>query len=91
MVMTDLQPFQMPDGTIISGRKAYNDYCREHNVTNVADYKDEWAKKAKEREKLFTPGGGYDKEKRREALARNYKEFKTYGEYQRHIEKMRRG
>lgn len=88
--MADLEPFQMPDGTPISGRRAYNAYCKEHNVTNPADFKEEWAKKAEQRAKLFTPGSGYDKERRREALLRNYKEFKTYGEYQRSIEKLGR-
>lgn len=90
MVMPDLEPFQMPDGTIISGRVAYNEYCRQHNVTNPADYKEQWAKQAAERQKAFTPGSGYDRERRIDHIKRNYKEFRTYGEYQRHLERMGR-
>jgi hypothetical protein len=91
MVMPDLEPFQAPDGTVISGRVAYNQYCKEKNVTNPADFKDQWEKQAKEREKIFTPGSGHDRERRRRQLAENYKEFKTYGEFQRSLEKLRRG
>jgi hypothetical protein len=90
MVMPDIEAFQAPDGTIISGRVAYRNYCKEKNLTNPADFKEEWAKKAKERERIFTPGSGHDKERRRELLSRNYKEFKTYGEFQRSLEKLRR-
>lgn len=89
MVMPDLEPFVLANGKTISGRKEYNDYLKANNLTNPADFKGEWEKKAKERDKLFTPGAGHDREKRREALARNYKEFKTYGEFKRHLEKMR--
>lgn len=87
--MPDLEPFVLADGKQISGRKEYNDYLKENNLTNPADFKEQWARKAAEREKLFTPGSGYDRQRRREHLARNYKEFKSYGEYQRHIEKIR--
>lgn len=80
----------MTDGTVISGRKAYNDYCKEHKVTNPADFKEEWAKKAIERAEVFNGGNRRISERRREELARNYKEFKSYGEYQRHLEKIGR-
>jgi hypothetical protein len=88
MIMPDLEPFKMPDGTVISGRVAYNRYCKEKGVTNVADYTNEWAEKAKKREALFTGSSGYDREERRRQIAANYKEFKTYGEYQRHLERI---
>jgi hypothetical protein len=90
MIMPDLEAFQAPDGTVISGRKAYNDYCKEKGVTNPADFKEQWARQAEERAKAFTPGSGYDRERRRRTLAENYREFKTYGEYQRSLEKIRR-
>jgi hypothetical protein len=89
--MPDIEPFISPiDGSVITGRRALEEHNKRHNVTNVADFKDEWERKGKERKKLFSPGSGYDRQKRREALARNYKEFKTYGEYQRHLEKLGR-
>lgn len=91
MVVPDLEPFVLQDGTYISGRKAYNDHLRRNNLTNPADYKEQWAKQAEQRAKALTPGAGYDRERRREHLARNYKEFKSYGEFQRHVEKMRKG
>lgn len=91
MIMPDIEPFVSPiDGSVISGRRALEAHNRRHNVTNVADFKNEWEAKAKERAKVFTPGSGHDRQKRREALARNYKEFKTYGEFQRHLEKIGR-
>lgn len=90
MVMPDLEPFQMIDGTVISGRVAYNRYCKEHGVTNPADYKETWAKAEAERAKLRTPGAGHDSERRRQELARNYKEFRTYGEYRQMIENIGR-
>lgn len=88
--MPDLEPFVSPiDGSIISGRVAYAEHCKRYGVTNVADYKDSWAKAAKEREKLFS-GQSHDSERRKEALAANYKEFKNYGQYQRHLERIGR-
>lgn len=90
MVMPDLPEFQAPDGTVISGRVQYERYCKEHGVTNPADFKDTWEKAAAERAKVFTPGSGRDSERRREVLARNYKEFRTYGEYKQMIENIGR-
>lgn len=88
--MPDLEPFTMPDGTVISGRVAYNRYCKEHKVTNPADFKEEWKKKEEERRRSVTPGSGHDAERRKAELARNYKEFRTYGEYKQMMENMGR-
>lgn len=88
--MPDLEAFKAPDGTIISGRVAYNEYCKRNNVTNPADYTQQWERQAVERARAYTPGGGHDRQRRREALARNYKEFKTYGEFKASIEKLRK-
>jgi hypothetical protein len=90
MVMPDLPEFQAPDGTIISGRVAYNRYCKERGVTNPADFKEEWAKAESQRNKIRVPGSGYDSDRRRAELARNYKEFPTYGEYRQMIENIGR-
>lgn len=88
--MQDINPFvSTVDGSIISGRAALREHNRRNHVTSTEDFKEEWAAKAVERAKIFTGGSGRDSQNRREALARNYKEFKTYGEYQRHIEKIK--
>lgn len=88
--MPDLPEFRTTDGKVISGRVQYNRYCKEKGVTNPSDFKQEWAKQAEERKKLFTPGSGHDRERRRAELARNYKEFKTYGEYKQMIDNIGR-
>lgn len=90
MIMPDIEAFQAPDGTVISGRVSYNQYCRVHGVTNPADYKDQWSKAADERAKFFTPGSKHDSERRREELARNYKEHRTYGEYRQMLDNLGR-
>ena len=73
VIMPDLAPFVSPvDGKVISGRKAMRDHFKQHGVTNTADYTDEWARKKKEREQFYTPGGGYDRERRIEALKYAY-------------------
>lgn len=90
MVVPDLESFVAQDGTVISGRKAYNDYCRQNNLTNPSDFKEQWRKQAEERQRFFTPGAGYDRERRREQLARNYKEFRNYGEFKQWLEKLGR-
>jgi len=90
MVMPDLPEFQAPDGTVISGRVQYARYCRENGVTNPADFKETWAKAKAERERVYTPGAGASSARRREILARNYKEFRTYGEYRQMIDNIGR-
>lgn len=90
MVMPDLPDFITQDGKQINGRVQYNQYCKEHGITNPSDFKEQWSKAAAEREKIFSPGAGGDSERRREALARNYKEFRTYGEYRQMIDNMGR-
>ncbi len=88
--MPDLPEFQAPDGTVISGRVAYNRYCKEKNLTNPADYTQQWARATVEREKVYTAGAGAGSERRREELRQNYKEFRTYGEYKQMIENIGR-
>jgi len=71
--MPDLAPFVSPvDGKVITGRKALRDHDKRHGVTNAADYTNEWAQKKKEREQFYTPGAGYDRERRIEALKYAY-------------------
>lgn len=62
-------PFVGVDGTVIDSKKKHRDYMKRHSLTTVDDYKGTWDAAAKERAKLYT-GQGYDREARREAVAR---------------------
>lgn len=90
MIVPDMEAFQAPDGTVITGRVSYERYCKEKGVTNPADYKDQWAKQAEDRAKVFTGGNRRSSESRQRILAENYKEFKTYGEYRQMLENLGR-
>lgn len=71
--MPDLEPFVSPvDGSIISGRAALREHDKRHGVTNVADFKSQWEKQGGDRAKLFTPGAGYDRERRVETIKRAF-------------------
>jgi hypothetical protein len=71
LIMGDIEPFKSPvDGSVITGRSALRQHNKRHNVTNPADYKEEWKTKAKERAKVFTPGAGFDKQRRIEHIKR---------------------
>jgi hypothetical protein len=63
-------PFKGVDGTIIDSKKKHREYMKRHKLTTADDYAGVWRKKAEERAKLYTPGSGYDREARREAVAR---------------------
>lgn len=67
--MPDLEAFKSPiTGEEIRGRRAMREHYKQHGVTHTSDYKNEWEQKAKERARAFTPGGGYDRERRIEAI-----------------------
>ena len=71
--MGDLPDFVSPvTGEVIHGRAGMRDHFKQHGLTNVADYKDEWAKKAKDRESFYTGDKRYDSERRKEALKRAF-------------------
>ena len=37
-VQDDFEPFVSPlDGAVVSGRRAYNNHCKKHNVVNAAE------------------------------------------------------
>lgn len=68
-IIPDIEPFVSPiDGKMVNGRKSLREHNRRHNVTNVADFKDEWAKKSKERERLYSGDTSYDSARRVEHL-----------------------
>ena len=64
------KPFKAHDGTVIDSKRKHREYMKRHDLTTMDDYKGTWERKAKEREALHTPGAGYDREARREAVAR---------------------
>lgn len=74
MVMGDIEPFKSPvDGTIITGRAAMRDHFKQHGVTHVSDYNSpggHWDKMKAKREQHFTPGAGFDRERRIEHIKR---------------------
>lgn len=72
MVMPDIADFVSPiDGKVVHGRKSLREHNLQHNVTNAADFKDTWKRQEKERAAAFTPGSGYDRERRRENISRS--------------------
>lgn len=79
LIFGDMPEFRTPDGTVISGRAAWRRYCKEKGVTNVADYNKPggyWDKKRAERERVFTPGAGFDSERRKEHIARAFEKLR---------------
>lgn len=69
--MPDIEPFVSPvDGSVITGRAALREHNKRHNVTNVADFKNEWAEKAKQRAQMFTGDPRFDAKRRKEAIIR---------------------
>jgi DUF917 family protein len=71
LIRGDIEPFKsVVDGSVISGRAALREHDKRHNVTNPADFKNEWAAKRKERDRAYTPGSGYDRERRIEHIKR---------------------
>jgi hypothetical protein len=73
MIMPDIPDFISPiDKQIVHGRAGLREHNNKHQVTNVADYKNEWNDKAKERARLFTADRSYDQESRRRAVIDAY-------------------
>lgn len=69
--MADLPDFVSPiDGKVVHGRAGLREHNRQHNVTNPADYKEQWAKQASERDKMYTGDTRFDSKKRKEAIIR---------------------
>lgn len=73
MIMPDLEPFVSPvDGKVISGRAALREHDKRHGTTNIADFKETWAKAAEKRAQMYTPGAGFDRARRIEAIKAAY-------------------
>ena len=58
------------DGTPINSRKDYREYQKRTGVTQIGDFKETWAKAAKEREQHRQGGTPAERRERREDLAR---------------------
>lgn len=75
MIMEDLKPFVSPiTKEVISGRVAFREHCKEHNVTNISDYNTPggyWDKKAQERAKVFETTG-FDSDRRKQAITQAF-------------------
>ena len=56
------------DGTDIGSRRKHREYMKQNNLTTVDDYKETWARKAAERERVDK--GDWDHKARREAVGR---------------------
>jgi len=70
-IMPDIEPFVSPvDGKVITGRRALREHNKKHDVTNIADFKNEWAEKAKERARFYNGDTSYDSQRRKEHLIR---------------------
>lgn len=49
-IQPDIEPFVSPvDGRVITGRRALEAHNKRHNVTNVADFSDEWRETTRQR------------------------------------------
>lgn len=73
IIMGDLPDFVSPiDGTVVHGRKGLREHEKRHNVTNVSDFKETWAKQARDRERFFNGDPSYDRKARVEALVNSF-------------------
>lgn len=65
------------DGTDISSRKKHREYMKSNGLALTGDFKETWERAAKERERAFTPGAGYDKQARTMAIVRAYEQLRS--------------
>lgn len=56
------------DGADISSRRKHREYMKRNGLTTADDFKDTWAKAAKERERYYTQGGSVRKSDIRQAM-----------------------
>ena len=71
MIMPDIEPFISPiDGSVVSSRSRWREHDKRHGVTNASDFKEQWARQAKERQALLA--GRSDKKARIAALVDAY-------------------
>lgn len=74
LVVGDLEDFVSPvDGKVVHGRAGLREHDKRHGTTNVADYKDTWAKNM-ERRANFSLGRDHDT-RRTEAVVRAFNDL----------------
>lgn len=57
-IMCDLPDFVSPvDGRVVHGRRGLREHDKRHGTTNMADYKNVWAKRQQQRADLFQGKG----------------------------------
>lgn len=72
-IIPDIEPFISPvDGTVVTGRAALREHNRRHGVTNIADFKGQWEREARERATFFKGDAKYDQKRRIEHLKRAF-------------------
>ena len=75
-IFGDLPDFQSPvDGSIVNGRKGLRDQFARHGVTHASDFTQTWKKSAEQRAAAHTPGSGYERNQRKQALIESYKKL----------------
>jgi hypothetical protein len=57
-------------GELLNTKAKHRAYMKEKGLTTMDDFKDTWAKAAVERQQALTPGAGYDRKRRREAISK---------------------
>lgn len=75
LVVGDLSDFVSPiDGQVVHGRTGLREHDRRHGTTNVADYKETWAKDAQKRAERRI--NGVKDPRRLETIIRAYDDLK---------------
>lgn len=59
-----------PDGTPIDTPKKHREYLKANGLAMNSDFTEHHAKIQAEREKIFTPGAGFDSKQRKQDIAR---------------------
>lgn len=69
LICPDIAPFKsIVDGSIITGRAGLREHNLRNGVTFSEDYKNEWAEKAKVRDKMYSGDSKFDQKRRIEAI-----------------------
>ena len=70
-IMPDLPDFVSPvDGKVVHGRAGLREHNKRNDVTNAADFTNEWKRAADERTKAFSGNRQYDQKRRLEHVIR---------------------
>lgn len=74
LAVGDLPDFVSPvDGTVVHGRAGLREHDRRHGTTNIADYKETWAKKLAQRAEMSQ--NGVSDPRRKEQIIRAFNDL----------------